>query len=248
MRTIVIGDIHGGYRALEQLIKRIGLREDDRLIFVGDYVDGWSESYETVSWLMEFSLSRKRNNHQCPIYIKGNHDQLFLNDLKHETRNQMWLESGGQSTLDSYRNQPAKEIARHQEFLDTQLMPYYVDKQNRLYIHAGFTNLKGPDFEYFKETPYWDRTLWEMAIAVDPKMSTDDKRYPTRLKLYHEIFLGHTPTKSLDIYEPVQGRNVWNLDTAAAYKGPLSAMDVDTKQVWQSDPVHTLYPNENGRN
>jgi serine/threonine protein phosphatase 1 len=41
---------------------------------------------------------------------------------------------------------------------------------------------------------------------------------------------------------------VWNVDTGAAFKGPVSIMDVKTKQVWQSDPVWKLYPNEEGRN
>jgi serine/threonine protein phosphatase 1 len=42
--------------------------------------------------------------------------------------------------------------------------------------------------------------------------------------------------------------NVWNLDTAAAYKGSLTAMCVETKEIWQSDPVYTFYTEENGRN
>ncbi|MEP0480335.1 MAG: metallophosphoesterase, partial [Nonlabens sp.] len=58
MRTIAIGDIHGGYKALLQLIERIGLKDDDQLIFLGDYVDGWSESFEVIDFLI--SLSRKR--------------------------------------------------------------------------------------------------------------------------------------------------------------------------------------------
>ncbi len=37
-------------------------------------------------------------------------------------------------------------------------------------------------------------------------------------------------------------------DTGAAFKGPLSIMDIDTKAFWQSDPLHTFYPGERGRN
>jgi serine/threonine protein phosphatase 1 len=35
---------------------------------------------------------------------------------------------------------------------------------------------------------------------------------------------------------------VWNLDTGAAFKGPLTIMDV-TKEFWQSEPL-TLYFDE----
>jgi serine/threonine protein phosphatase 1 len=47
---------------------------------------------------------------------------------------------------------------------------------------------------------------------------------------------------------PVQKANIWNIDTGAAFKGPLTIMDADTKEYWQSDPVFELYPEENGRN
>jgi len=39
-RTLAIGDIHGGLKALKQLIERIEITQSDTLIFVGDYVDG----------------------------------------------------------------------------------------------------------------------------------------------------------------------------------------------------------------
>jgi len=42
--------------------------------------------------------------------------------------------------------------------------------------------------------------------------------------------------------------NLWNIDTGAAFKGPISLVDIESKQVWQSDPVHELYPQETGRN
>ena len=39
-----------------------------------------------------------------------------------------------------------------------------------------------------------------------------------------------------------------NVDTGAAFKGPLTAVNIETKEVFQSEPVWTLYPDENGRN
>ena len=38
-RTIVIGDIHGALKALDQLLFKIALQNHDRIIFLGDYVD-----------------------------------------------------------------------------------------------------------------------------------------------------------------------------------------------------------------
>lgn len=42
--------------------------------------------------------------------------------------------------------------------------------------------------------------------------------------------------------------NMWNMDTGAAFTGHLSAMNIDTKEVLQSDEVPLLYPDEKGRN
>jgi serine/threonine protein phosphatase 1 len=46
----------------------------------------------------------------------------------------------------------------------------------------------------------------------------------------------------------MQMANIWNVDTGAAFKGPLTILDVDTKEFWQSESLPTLYPNEKGRN
>jgi serine/threonine protein phosphatase 1 len=40
MRTLVIGDIHGGLRAFNQILERAKVTTKDTLIFLGDYVDG----------------------------------------------------------------------------------------------------------------------------------------------------------------------------------------------------------------
>ena len=53
-RTLVIGDIHGGLRALHQIFERANVSKEDTLIFLGDYVDGWSESPDVLDFLIEF--------------------------------------------------------------------------------------------------------------------------------------------------------------------------------------------------
>ncbi len=67
-RKLVIGDIHGGFKALIQVLERAEVTPDDQLIFLGDYVDGWSESSQIIHFLTELS-----GKQEC-IFIKGNHD------------------------------------------------------------------------------------------------------------------------------------------------------------------------------
>ena len=240
-RTMVIGDIHGGLKALIQLLERIDLSPSDKLIFLGDYVDGWSDSANTVTYLIELA---KQNT--C-IFIRGNHDDLTENWLKTGDLNEQWLQHGGQSTIEGYRNLSSVEIKEHLNFY-SQMLNYYIDQNNKLFVHAGFTDLGGPLKEYHPKKLFWDRTLWEMTLALDKKLSKDHVYYPKRLLLFNEIYIGHTPVTRIGKDQPVNVANVWNVDTGAAFKGKISAIEVTTKEIWQSDPVYKLYQGEEGRN
>ncbi|MBK0369333.1 metallophosphoesterase family protein [Flavobacterium agrisoli] len=241
MRTLVIGDIHGGLLALEQALQRAAVTTKDTLIFLGDYVDGWSQSPQVLDKLIELQTIQK-----C-ICIRGNHDELLLQWMKDGKDNAQWYDHGGEATVLAYEklNQTHKNI--HIRFLES-LEDYYLDDKNRLFVHAGFTNMNGVNYEYFSKLFYWDRTLWETALALEPSMLPSDPFYPKRLTLYPEVYIGHTPVSRINQTVPVNKACVWNVDTGAAFKGPLTIMDVDTKEFWQSDPLNELYPNERGRN
>ncbi len=241
MRTLVIGDIHGALKALEQVLDRAQASHNDIFILVGDYVDGWSESAGVISFLIEFSKT-----HKC-IFLRGNHEELALDYFYGKNKNAMWLEHGGKSTVLSYQDISSEVKEQHLAFINS-LENYYIDEQNRCFLHAGFAHIKGPQHEFYPHLVYWDRTLWEMACSLDPDLSLKAITYPKRLKLFAEIYIGHTPVTRIGKIVPTCFANVWNVDTGAAFKGPLSIIDIDTKQFWQSDPVHLLYPNEKGRN
>ena len=241
MKKIVIGDIHGGLKSLQQILNRALISKKDLLIFLGDYVDGWSQSKEVIDFLISL-----KHTHNC-IFIKGNHDDLLLNYLKTNQIHEEWLIHGGQTTMNSYQNLSKPHIEKHVAFLES-LLPYYIDEENRIFIHAGFTNQKGVEHEYFTSLFFWDRTLWETALALNPKLSKEDVKYPKRLSLYNEIFIGHTPVTIIGHETPFQAANIWNIDTGAAFTGKLTCLDIDSKHFWQSDSLPSLYPNERGRN
>lgn len=241
MRTLVIGDIHGGLRALHQVIERANVTTDDKLIFLGDYVDGWSQSPQVIDFLIEF-----QNTHNV-ICIRGNHDDLLKDWLKENRNNEQWYQHGGESTVLAYESVNIATKNEHIKFLES-LQDYYLDDQNRMFIHAGFTNMNGVSFEYFPKMFYWDRTLWETALALDPNIKRDSPFYPKRFTKYSEIYIGHTPVSRIGETIPVKKANIWNIDTSAAFNGPLTILDVNTKEFWQSEPLPALYPTEKGRN
>lgn len=215
---------------------------EDTLIFLGDYVDGWSESAQTVEKLLVLSTT---NN--C-IFIRGNHDVWCGLWLDSGATNPVWLAHGGKETIESYIDTELLTDHRHKTFFN-ELQDYYIDSENRLFLHAGFTSMHGVSKEVYVSNYYFDRTLWEVAQLAEhiaPEILA--KNPPQRFEHYKEIYIGHTPTTNYQETTPMKAHNVYNVDTGAAFKGKLTIMDIDTKEFWQSDPLTSLYPDEKGRN
>jgi len=241
MRTLAIGDIHGGLKGLQQVLENVVLQKDDHLIFLGDLVDGWSESAQVIQFLIELETQ-----YTCD-FIYGNHDAWCHEWLGTGEINPIWYQHGGLSTIESYKNISSSEKEIHLAFFN-RMKNYLIDDENRLFIHAGYSSMHGPDKEHYQTNYGWDRTLWETALAVHGKVQKDERSFPKRLKLFNEIYIGHTPTLEWGINHPWNRVNVWNMDTGAAFTGKLSVLDIETKEYWQSDPLVSLYPNEKGRN
>jgi serine/threonine protein phosphatase 1 len=241
MSTFAIGDIHGGLKALLQVLNQLEVKQKDTIIFMGDYVDGWSESAQVIDFLI--NLSKEIN---C-IFIKGNHDVWCQNWLKNGEVHPSWYLHGGKETMDSYAGFP-DEIKQQHLFFFENLPLYHLDDQNRLFLHAGFTSLHGVEHERFQELFYLDRSLWEMLLVMDKSIEKESMFYPKRIQHYKEIYIGHTPTTNYNEPLPMNIVNVWNIDTGAAFKGKITGVNIDTKDFFQSDNLPDLYPNEKGRN
>lgn len=254
MRTIVIGDIHGAAKALEQVLERCRFDPTrDQLICLGDYVDGWGDNFEVIDRLV--TLREFCTND--PIYIMGNHDEWFLYWLKTGSHPANWMQ-GAWSTAESYAKHTDREVQiiprfggyqvnltlhdipfSHRDFFYG-LHYYYITEDNRAFVHGGYASGLGQDHH---STYLWDRDLWE-RVALPGKNSKD---MPKLLQQYKEVYIGHTTTMIWGKDKPMNAWNVWNMDTGAGYKGRLTAMDIHSKDIWQSDPVQELYPNQKGR-
>ena len=64
-RTIVIGDVHGCYQELQDLLRAVKATPYDRLISVGDLISKGPDSRAVVEWAM------KTRNLEC---VLGNHE------------------------------------------------------------------------------------------------------------------------------------------------------------------------------
>ncbi len=222
MKTFVMGDIHGAYKALLQCFKRSGFERDkDRVIFLGDVCDG----YPDVKQCIEEMLKVK----QCD-YIIGNHDLWALDWALRGEAPEIWTSQGGQNTIRSYDGGPMPQA--HMEFLKN-AKPWIV-LEDKIFVHGGFDPNKPIETQdlYFL---VWDRELLAHARLIN----TFDPGQ--QISQYKEIYLGHTPTGSSGSPKPLKLCNLWALDTGAGWEGKLTIMDVGTKEYWQSDPTPQLY-------
>jgi serine/threonine protein phosphatase 1 len=222
MRTLVIGDIHGTFRALLQCLERSGFdRAVDRLVVLGDVCDVYPDTRACIDELL--ALPR------CEMVI-GNHDLMTLDWALRGHGTSVWLEQGGAATLESYAGGPMP--VAHTDFLNR--AHSWLELEGRVFVHGGFDPAL-PLKNQSVRTLAWDRSLLLEAAAASSAGEGG------RIGSYREIFVGHTPTQRFGSDVPVRFLNIWDMDTGAGWRGRLSIMDVETRQVWQSDPVTVLY-------
>lgn len=261
-KTFCLSDLHNNYLGLKQVLEASNFDyENDTLISLGDIVDGFSQAYECIEELLKIKNL---------IPIQGNHDHSFLNFLE-SGRNYFKWTHGGHGTALSYikhANKKNKLILRtasncegfvtnleskhikesHVNFFKNQI-PYYIDEEKRLFIHAGFNRTQFIDKQTDHNLYCWDRNLFKDAMI---QQALKSELYD--INNFKEIFIGHSITINyLDqngelITKPIIIDKLHNIDTGSGYiNGKLTLMNVETKEIFQSDIGKILYPDEHGR-
>lgn len=256
--TYALGDLHGNFRALKQVLERSNFDYDnDTLISLGDICDGRDEVYQCVEELLKIKNL---------IHIRGNHDEPFNEFCQSGLHPWGWSQGGNKTAL-SYLKltdregmiQPKGMEGRfitalnpedvpllHQEFFRTQ-HNYYIDDENRLFVHGGFNRHS----EIKTQMPYtlhWDRDLWSAALSYEAMTPEDGLKTHFKMKdNFKEVFIGHTTTQMWKKTEVMRAANIYNLDTGAGGSGRLCLMNVDTKEAFYSDLANNLYPEQLGR-
>ena len=236
MRTIVLTDIHGCYKQLLQLLKRIQFsRKKDKIIFLGDLMDRGENSYSCYEYFLKLKEELKEN---C-ILIMGNHEDMLIRSAKgtfSDTR--LWMYNGAESTLSSFEKF-GKSWQDCVKFIEENFINYYKDENGILFSHAG---LFDKDRINDVESLIWNRTVSEGFTYYDGLQ-----------------IIGHTPTKEPyfiegeeDIFVEVKPvlleygkrkklpkKGVINIDTACVFGYWLTAMCI------YDDGTYKLFKSEN---
>ncbi len=205
-RLIAVGDIHGEYHLLRELVEN-RIRFDyktDRLVFLGDYIDRGLNSREVVEYLIDFRRKHPGNI----ILLTGNHEVMASNALlsKNFKDTHLWYSNGGSATVDSFKDvENASDLLL--PFIES--LELYYETDTHIFVHAGVSYSLN-----LVETPM-EILLWSRDIV--PHCSGK------------EVISGHSIHREVTFYNGVTA-----IDTGAFKHGLLSAYDVLNKKIYSA--------------
>lgn len=214
-RTVVIGDIHGCLDALNTIIEAVAPTATDTIVTVGDYVDRGPNSKGVIDRLLEL---RETCN---LVALRGNHEDMMLEVLRGDSPPFHWLNHGGVQTMDSYGFVGDLNCVprAHREFLDS--LPNYFENETHFVVHANYD----PDLP-LDEQP--DELLrWVKLTQEVPGPHMSGKR----------AVVGHTHDREGRIFEVP---HLVCIDTYCYGGKWLTAMELESGKIWQSDPYGKL--------
>lgn len=231
MKRFIVGDIHGAYKALRDVLEKANFNEQEDILYaVGDYTDGWPETYEVIEYLSNLPNFRG---------VIGNHDEWLLTWLKTGHMQRIWTAQGGAAAIDSYLRSKEGDKDRHAKFLGG--LPYYLVEGDTLICHGGLGDI---DYEppYSNYTLVWDRDMF-IQFARACRKGEEISLLP-----YKRVFIGHTQTSGFDpSFKPFSYKGLWNIDQGGGWNGKLTLVNMDTDDIFQSEFVREYYPDVKGR-
>lgn len=229
MQKWAIGDIHGCFNTLRELIEnKVCPTTGDTLIFVGDYIDRGPASRQVIDYIRNIPSQGIHT-----ITLQGNHEELLLNNylwekqppksLFRKKKNpyaETWYACGGLQTLASFGIEKVTEIPQaYIHWLNNTRL--FVEEENFLIVHAGFNFQQNNIFN--------DTASMKWIRHFEPDLQkTQGKR----------IIHGHTPVPIEVILHSIHAPELGfiDIDNGCVYKGRegmgnLIALNLDTLNI-----------------
>ncbi len=233
----IIGDIHGCYDELVELLHKLGYEismqpdgstivkhlEGRKVIFVGDYVDRGPKVAQVLRLIM------RMHETGTALCVPGNHDVKLVRALR---GNKVNPTHGLAESLAQLAEESTEFKTHIAEFLGGLVSHYVLDAGNLVVAHAGMkAELRGRASRHVREFAMYGETTGE----------TDEFGLPIRLNWAEEyrgdatVVYGHTP-----VTEPQWVNRTINIDTGCVFGGKLTALRYPEKEL-VSVPAHQTY-------
>lgn len=213
----IIGDIHGCYEELRELLEKLGYcfldkhqviaPEGRKVVFLGDLVDRGPAVPDVLRLVMDMV---KKGQALC---VPGNHEVKLVNKLQGKN---VEPKHGLKETLEQLAQEPSEFIQEIIQFINSLVSHYVLDQGKLVVAHAGI-----------KEA-YQGRTSGRVrafALYGDVTGEIDSFGLPVRLNWAEEyrgkalVVYGHTPVPQAEWLN-----NTIDIDTGCVFGGSLTAL------------------------
>jgi len=216
-RTIIIGDVHGCYEELVELLAKASYNPTkDRLIFVGDLVGKGPFSKQVVDLAIEYDA-------EC---IRGNHDHIVI---------EWYLSDGKRKVKPTYLDIAKSFTQDNWNYLLS--CDYYIELEDEhaLLVHAGVE----PGKSLAEQDPF---VLMNIRNILDgaPSKSQDGQAWVDTWEEEKLIIFGHDAVRGIQVREFDNNLIALGIDSGAVYGGTLSAFVFPERKLIQT-PAHKMY-------
>jgi len=200
-RTIVVGDTHGCYDELMDLLNQLNFGVSDRIVSVGDLVTKGPKNREVLELFMKDSRFST---------VIGNHD-LALRRLL----------NGEEVELKASQKEAHRELKADKDRFTPYLnsLPFMIDLGSHLVVHAGLR----PNVEMHSQTT---EDLTQIRTLGEDRESKDGTPWYDVYDGEKVVLFGHWPAS-----DPRRGRMALGLDTGCVYGHQLTAYTIETGEL-----------------
>lgn len=198
-RTIVVGDIHGCYDELRDLLDKAALGASDRVVSVGDLVvKGWKNREVLDLFMGDERFSAVLGNHDRALLRYWRGEGVALKESQERARAELAL----------------ADEARYSAYI--QSLPLTIDLGSHLVVHAGLR----PGVALAAQSV---EDLTELRTLGADRTDREGVPWYERYDGSRMVLFGHWPAP-----EPRRGPRALGLDTGCVYGFQLTAYVIET--------------------
>ena len=234
----IIGDIHGCFDELVELLKALGYKistqsdsetvveppQGRKAVFVGDFVDRGPKVPEVLRLVMQMQKA------DAAICVPGNHDVKLVRALGGKN---VKLTHGLAESMAQLEKESTEFKTQIAEFLNDLVSHYVLDNGKLVVAHAGMkSELQGRASGRVREFALYGETTGETdEFGLPVRVNWADEYRGTAMVVY-----GHTP-----VAEPQWVNRTINIDTGCVFGGKLTALRYPERELVSVPARQTYY-------
>ena len=186
MALFIVSDIHGHYAPLEDILTRNNFYKDkkNKLLVLGDVLDRGQEAQKVVNFLLRLHREGRL------IYIKGNHEDLFMQCLQAISRGEVFEIASGMSH--HYRNRTFDTLLQLSEMTAQEAVSFPNELVWRIMRTSYYQELLSACVNYFETDTHvfchgWiptrtqgSKPFWDYTYNPDWRNANEEEWYKAR--------------------------------------------------------------------